>query len=71
MKSIVLSLFVVAFAAAFVSCGDTTDCYCTLDNGENTVYYDYTGDCSEIGVEELSKKMTLPGATPSGGCVDM
>ncbi len=71
MRKAVLALSLFVCAVALASCGDTTDCLCTYDNGSTTQFYDHDGDCSEIELNDLSKKMTVPGQATYVGCIDM
>ncbi len=70
MKRLVYLAVASAFAFALYSCSDTNDCFCTYEDGTEATVNDWSGDCSQINVIDLTKK-AAPGSGSSVGCVDM
>lgn len=56
MKRLVYLAVASAFAFALYSCGDTNDCVCTYEDGTEATVNDWSGDCSQINVIDLTKK---------------
>ncbi len=70
MKRLVYLAVASAFAFALYSCSDTNDCVCTYENGTEVPVSDWSGDCSQINVIDLTKK-AAPGSSTPVSCVDM
>ena len=70
MKRLIYLAVASAFAFALYSCGDTNDCVCTYENGTEATVSDWSGDCSQINVIDLTKK-AAPGSNTPVSCVDM
>ena len=70
MKRLIYLAVASAFAFALYSCSDTNDCVCTYENGTEVPVSDWSGDCSQINVIDLTKK-AAPGSSTPISCVDM
>lgn len=70
MKRLIYLAVASAFAFALYSCSDTNDCVCTYENGTEATVSDWSGDCSQINVIDLTKK-AAPGSSTPVSCVDM
>ena len=70
MKGLIYLAVASAFAFALYSCSDTNDCVCTYENGTEATVSDWSGDCSQINVIDLTKK-AAPGSSTPVSCVDM
>lgn len=70
MKRLIFLAVASAFAFALYSCSDTNDCVCTYENGTEAMVSDWSGDCSQINVIDLTKK-AAPGSSTPISCVDM
>ncbi len=70
MKRLIYLAVASAFAFALYSCSDTNDCVCTYENGTEVPVSDWSGDCSQINVIDLTKK-AAPGSSTPVSCVDM
>lgn len=70
MKRLIFLAVASAFAFALYSCSDTNDCVCTYENGTEVPVSDWSGDCSQINVIDLTKK-AAPGSSTPVSCVDM
>lgn len=70
MKRLIYLAVASAFAFALYSCSDTNDCVCTYENGTEVPVSDWSGDCSQINVIDVTKK-AAPGSSTPVSCVDM
>lgn len=70
MKRLIYLAVASAFAFALYSCSDTNDCVCTYEDGTEVPVSDWSGDCSQINVIDLTKK-AAPGSSTPVSCVDM
>lgn len=70
MKRLIYLAVTSAFAFALYSCSDTNDCVCKYEDGTEVPVSDWSGDCSQINVIDLTKKVA-PGSSTPVSCVDM